>query len=258
LKQWKHENVGTRLWQIEGARHPDTSTASIIPPNSNLSLKHGAHASTGEETSEDSAGDDSTSSLEAADASPEGDKVQEYSVEKDSESESQQSNESDFTCMQHAVTSKFRAVVDPTVEIQTSIEQLSSEHLDAGPWKPSVAASSGTRLARHPRGSSSFADAICSSQHDSNSEGGSLGHDVDAMRRGIRPPGGGGNEGISTCNSANVGGKRGKALGTGLLGESGQAIKAIHESLKELEDAHSSDELMHFEFLGPFWELSEV
>jgi hypothetical protein len=250
--------VRTRSWQIEGAQHPDTATPSITPPNSNLLLEHSVYASTGKDNSLDSAADDSTASLEAVDASPKGDKVKGYRVAKDSERKSQQSNETDFMCMQHAATSKFWALVDPTEETQTSLEQLSSEHLDAGPWKPSAVASSVSRLASLPEGSSPFAEANCSSQHDSNSEEGSLGYDFDAMRTGIGPPGGGGCEETSTCNSTNVGGTRGKALGTGLLGESGQAIKAIHESLKELEDVHSSDELMHFEFFGPFWELSEV
>jgi hypothetical protein len=258
LRKWNHDNVGTRSWQIEGEQHPDTANASNSPPNNNLLLKHAAHGSTGKESPIDWAGNDSTASLEAEDATRKGDKVQGYTVEKGGESKSQQSDETDFMCMEHAATSKFRALVDPTEAMQTSIEQLSSEHLDAGPWKPSVAATPGTRLARLPKDSSSFAEAMCSSQHDSNSEGGSLGHDVDAMRTGVGSPGGGGTEGTSTCNSTNEGGMRGKTLGTGLLGESGQAIKAIHESLKELEDVHSSDELMHFEFFGPFWELSEV
>jgi hypothetical protein len=45
---------------------------------------------------------------------------------------------------------------------------------------------------------------------------------------------------------------------TRLLGESGEVVRSVHEALKEVEDVHCSDELMHFEFFGPFWELSEV
>jgi hypothetical protein len=49
-----------------------------------------------------------------------------------------------------------------------------------------------------------------------------------------------------------------KRIRRGLLGESGQVIKTAHEALQEIMDVHSSDELMHFELCGPFWELSEV
>jgi hypothetical protein len=43
-----------------------------------------------------------------------------------------------------------------------------------------------------------------------------------------------------------------------LLGESGEVMRSVYEALKKIEDVHCSDELMHFEFFGPFWELSEV
>jgi hypothetical protein len=43
-----------------------------------------------------------------------------------------------------------------------------------------------------------------------------------------------------------------------LLGECGQVSKAVHEALREVEEVHCSDQLMHFEFFGLFWELSEV
>jgi hypothetical protein len=43
-----------------------------------------------------------------------------------------------------------------------------------------------------------------------------------------------------------------------LLGESGEAYEAAMHALKKIQDVHTSDELMHFEFWGPFWELSEV
>jgi hypothetical protein len=68
----------------------------------------------------------------------------------------------------------------------------------------------------------------------------------------------GSDQGTSTCNSTNTCGMRRQALVSGLLGESGQVSTAVHEAMKEIEDVHSSDELMHFEFFGPFWELTEV
>ena len=44
----------------------------------------------------------------------------------------------------------------------------------------------------------------------------------------------------------------------GLLGESGEVAKAAQETLKDVVDVHTSDSLMHFECLGPYWELTEV
>jgi hypothetical protein len=43
-----------------------------------------------------------------------------------------------------------------------------------------------------------------------------------------------------------------------LLGESGEVYGAARQALAKIQDAHVSDELMHFEFWGPFWELTEV
>jgi hypothetical protein len=259
LQKWKHGDAETRSWQIAGTQHPNTVTASTSPPNSALLLRHAAHASDRQELPSDSAGNDSSASLEVAHASQKVSKVERYSMgQGEGESKSQQSNETNLLCMHNATASRFRALCDPTKEIVTSIEQLSSLHLDAGSRQHSVSASSGTCRARLPKGPSSPAEAICSSQHDSNSEGDSLVHDVDYVREGRCPLEGGGSEGTSTCNSTNADGERKHTLATGLLGESGQALKAVHGALKEIEDVHSSDELMHFEFVGPFWELSEV
>jgi hypothetical protein len=43
-----------------------------------------------------------------------------------------------------------------------------------------------------------------------------------------------------------------------LLGESGEVFESAQEALRKIQDVHVSDELMHFEFWGPFWELTEV
>jgi hypothetical protein len=43
-----------------------------------------------------------------------------------------------------------------------------------------------------------------------------------------------------------------------LLGESGEVYDAARQALAKIQDVHVSDELMHFEFWGPFWELTEV
>lgn len=44
----------------------------------------------------------------------------------------------------------------------------------------------------------------------------------------------------------------------GLLSESGDAMHAAQEAMRSISDVHKSDELMHYEFLVPFWELTEV
>jgi hypothetical protein len=43
-----------------------------------------------------------------------------------------------------------------------------------------------------------------------------------------------------------------------LLGESGEVFESARQALEKIQDVHVSDELMHFEFWGPFWELTEV
>ena len=43
-----------------------------------------------------------------------------------------------------------------------------------------------------------------------------------------------------------------------LLGESGEVAKAAYDALASVLDVHTSDALMHFEFIGPFEELTEV
>ena len=51
---------------------------------------------------------------------------------------------------------------------------------------------------------------------------------------------------------------RGTGRTTSLLGESGDAVGVAQAALARVADAHRSDELMHYEFWGPFWELTEV
>jgi hypothetical protein len=102
-----------------------------------------------------------------------GNAAQGYSIKNvQSESKGKQSNDTDLLCIRSAVSSKFRALVDSSEEIQISIEQLTSMHLDAEPRQPSVSASTGTSLAHRPEGLSSFAGASSFSRHDSNYIGG--------------------------------------------------------------------------------------
>lgn len=43
-----------------------------------------------------------------------------------------------------------------------------------------------------------------------------------------------------------------------VLGESGSAYSAVQAAVRDILDVHQSDGLMHYEFWGPFWELTEV
>ena len=43
-----------------------------------------------------------------------------------------------------------------------------------------------------------------------------------------------------------------------LLGESGEVATLVQGVMQAVRDVHATDELMHFEWLGPFWELNEV
>jgi hypothetical protein len=130
--------------------------------------------------------------------------------------------------------------------------------LDAVPQKASIPASSDTCPAHLGQESLSFIGATDSSEHDTNTVGQDVVQDLEAMQESVGCLDDRDREGTSTLNSTNAGWMRTKGVETGLLGESGQAIKAAHAALEEIEDVHSSDELMHFELCGPFWELSEV
>lgn len=43
-----------------------------------------------------------------------------------------------------------------------------------------------------------------------------------------------------------------------VLGESGSAYSTVQAAVRDVLDVHQSDGLMHYEFWGPFWELTEV
>lgn len=50
----------------------------------------------------------------------------------------------------------------------------------------------------------------------------------------------------------------GEGKGPLFLGQSADVTQEVHEALGSVLEVHTSDALMHFEFIGPFWELTEV
>jgi hypothetical protein len=177
-------------------------------------------------------------------------------VRGEGESTGQHSNDSNFQCLHDAIASDFRALVQLNEEIETSIEDLSSVCLDAVPGQPSVPASFENYLARFWRDPSSFREAISSAEHYWNAGGGFADYDLCPIQEGAGHLNYRDRKVACACNLNCIGDMRSRTRG--LLGESGEAVKAAREALKELEVVHSSDELMHFEFCGPFWELSQV
>ena len=43
-----------------------------------------------------------------------------------------------------------------------------------------------------------------------------------------------------------------------LLGECGEVATGVQGAREAVRDVHTTDLLMHFEWLGPFWELNEA
>jgi hypothetical protein len=243
---------------MEVAQHSHAVSPSTSFPHVALLPKHGPHASAARQGFPLAAdGTEPSNQLEATDTFPNGSMAQQYKISAgDSESTGQQSNEESFQCLHDAAAGKFWALVQLNEEIETAIEELSSMCLDAAPRKPSAPASFEsclTRLRQDP----SLCSEASSTERAHNTEGGLSVHDLHPIQEGAGLLGDRDKQGACTCTCTCANACNSKIM-RGLLGESVDAIKAVHEALKEIEDVHCSDELMHFEFCGPFWELSEV
>jgi hypothetical protein len=244
-------------------RHVHAVSPSTSFPHSALLPKHALHASARQGILFSSAERACTTHHDGGGAFLNGSMVVSYKTGRgDGESTGQHSNEAHFQCLHDSVASNFRAMVQCNEEIETSIEQLSSVCVEAVPGQPSVPASFYSCLARLGQDPSSSGDAISSAEHDWSTGGEFADHDVYPIQEGAGSLEDGNGTTACTCACAckfscteEI---RRKKVTRGLLGESGEAIKAAHEAMKEIEAVHSSDELMHFEFCGPFWELSEV
>jgi hypothetical protein len=248
--------MGARSSQMAVVQLPHAVSPSTSFPHGALLPKHAPHASARQGFQLPGARKERSNHVEATDAFANGSMTQPYQIRGggDSESTGQDSNDAYFQCLHVAAASRFRAMVQLNEEIESSIEQLSSMCLDAVPRKPSAPASFESCLASIAQDPSSSSEAISCAKQDCNTEGDIAARDVYCIQEGAGCP--------AVCMCAYACGctlsSMGKTMRRGLLGESGEAITAVHEALKEIEDVHRSDELMHFEFCGPFWELSEV
>jgi hypothetical protein len=253
-KHWKVHDMGSGSSQIAVVPRAHAVSASTELPNSALQLKDTQHVLTRQETLERSAEKESLTHLEA-DALPKRSKVRPCNVgAEDSDFMSQLSSQTTMQCLQDAAICRFQSMVQSSEEMETSIEVLSSACLEAFLRQP-IASSSNTS---RPKDSASHTETISTSQQGSNAVGGLMSHNFDATPEGISGVKDRGGEGTSTGHSTNAVAVQRQALDTGLMGESGEALKAAFAALQQVEDVHRSDELMHFEFCGPFWELSEV
>jgi hypothetical protein len=259
LQCWKRDHEGTRSLQQAVVKHQHAVPTSASFQSSALQLQGTPHASKRQEKSLHLAGNESSSHREAIDDFPKGKKVEPDQMGAgEGESMGQHSNQTDFQCWHDAVAGRFRTLAQREDELQTSIEELASICLDTVPEQPSVPAYFHASRLRDRQESSSHGDGICCSEHDSNAVGEHDAHEDETVREGVSRLKDTGRRETSTCSSRNAVGMRNTAVKAGLLGESGQVIKEAREALKEIEDVHSSDGLMHSEFFGPFWELSEV
>jgi hypothetical protein len=240
----------SRHWKIDDVEASSSHMALVQPLQASYARQ--GHAF-------DSAGSESSTYHAAMDASPgENRKTQNKTGGGEGRSATQLSDEASFQCLRDAALGKFRSLAQMNEEIETSIEELANVSLDTVPRQPSVTASFDTCRTTLRRDSSSHIEAMDSSEHDSNVVGDELFRHVDELQEGLSPLKDMDADRSSTCNSTNAGGKRRQVLVSGLLGESGETLKAVHEAMKKVKDVHNSDELMHFEFCGPFWELTEV
>jgi hypothetical protein len=259
LERWKHDDMGARSLQQAVVKHQHAVPASTSSQSSALQLQDTPDESIRRDSVSNSAGKESPTHREAVGDVPKGDKVEPDQMGGgEGESTVQHSNETYFQYLHDTAASRFRTMAQMNEEIQTSIEDLASVCLDEVPLQPNAPASFGACNLGRGQKSASHLEDICCSEHDSNAVGEDVAHDNESMEEGVTRLKDRGREDTSTCSATNAAGLRTKAGKTGLLGESGQVIEEAHEALKELEDVHSSDGLMHFEFFGPFWELSEV
>jgi hypothetical protein len=284
LQHWKLDNVETESSQIAVARHQHAASVSSLPTSASPLRDH-PHASTRREFSPDSVGNQFPAAHEATDDFLHG--VQEESARMwvgEDESAKQSSSEGYLQSLHDSAETKFiRAHMNEG--IQTAQEDLSKMCLDADDLHPSVHAPSDTCRTRLTLNPSSFVEDIGCSEDDSNTVAEEVTHEIDATQEvvsGLRdrhwegkstwdsPKASGTRRNAigkgllgygevqSTRDSTHAAGKRRKTRRKGLLGENGKVLQAAIAALGEIKDVHTSDELMHFEFCGPFWELSEV
>jgi hypothetical protein len=251
--------MGTRSLQQAVIKHQHAVPASTSSQSSALQLQGTPDESIRRDSVSNSAGKESSTGREAVVDVPKGDKAEPDQMGGgEGESTGQRSNETYFQYLHDTAASRFRTMAQMNEEIQTSIEELASVCLDEVPLQPSAPASFGACNLGRGQESASRVEDMCCSEHDSNAVGEDVAHEDESVRERVTCLKDRSREDTSTCSSTNVAWMARKVVKTGLLGESGQEIKAAHEALQEIEDVHSSDGLMHFEFFGPFWELSEV
>jgi hypothetical protein len=218
-------------------------------PSQMAVVQHSDEVSGRQEASFDSAGHASSTHHEAYHGFHEDCKIERNQVgEGEDVGTVQTSEEAHLQCFHEAAASEFRTLVQLNEDLQTSIIAITSVCKDAVSQQTSAPASSDSCRAHLARDSSSAIETSCFKEQNGNGVGNdnleeSGSEDECTSTR------------ICAIHTAGIWRKR---IRRGLLGESGQVIKTAHEALKEIMDVHSSDELMHFELCGPFWELSEV
>jgi hypothetical protein len=158
-----------------------------------------------------------------------------------------------YPCFCDAMANKFQILMQQKIDVVRSIQNLSSLFVDASLRQ--VQDPMSADVCHFAQDSAVHVGQASSAGHARHATGESFAQEPDSSQQGMI--GGEDQEArqTRTCGSGTsfqAGRKR------GLLGECGPAIKAAYQVLKEIEDVHCSDELMHFEFCGPFWELSEV
>jgi hypothetical protein len=161
-----------------------------------------------------------------------------------------------FPCLHDATVSKYRSCLRQDGEMQLAMEHIASLCLDSDTRNHSDSVSSGDSYPAKDC-SASFEGAN-STLNGKTATVVAAGGRADLQEGGMVRLQDEGCEGTVTRAPSAPPDSSSKAVEKQLLGESWKTVKAVHEALKEVEDVHRSDELMHFEFFGPFWELSEV
>jgi hypothetical protein len=260
LQHWKLDDVESASSQIAAVKQQQAESASIsLPSHASIPREH-PQESTRHRSVPNWEGNESPSAHAATDDFSQGDQVETDKMEvgKD-ESTTEGSNEAYLQSLHDSAERKFlRALVHMNEGIEISQEELSKMCLDADDGHPRVHETSDTCRSHNRRDSSSIIEAMASSVDDSNTDEEEEADDLEATQDGVGGLTDRGGEVQSTWDSKHAAGKRRKARRKGLLGESGKVLQAVVEALGEIKDVHTSDELMHFEFCGPFLELSEV